>query len=153
MGQDMEERQNNSQNRERKNGRNRGRRNNRKSRGRRAPAPAPVPEQEYEPVMCSICEKAIDSITQAIGGSKPGDIAHFDCVLRRLQDEEKLTERQRISYIGNGTFAVVEYRNKNTTGPFTIVKRIQIESKESTDAIKKFVNERKHAVDLHRKRR
>ncbi len=143
----MEDNSNNQQKEPRKGGRIR-KRNYKRSRGKKI-----VPEKEFDPIICSICEKPIESITQAFSGDSPGDIAHFDCVLKKLQEDEKLTERQRISYIGNGTFAVIEYKNKNTTGPFTIIKRFQIETKETMDKIKKIVNERKNAVDLTRKRR
>ncbi len=143
----MEDNSSNQQQEPKKGGRNR-KRNFKRYRGKKIAL-----VKEYDPINCSICEKPIESITQAFSSGEPGEIAHFDCVLRKLQEDEKLTERQRISYIGNGTFAVIEYKNKNSTGPFSIIKRFQIETKESTDKIKKIVNERKNAVDLTRNKR
>ncbi len=122
-----------------------GRRNFRKTRNRR-------PQKKAPPVMCAICGKPIESITQAIGGPEKDEISHFDCILRRLEEEEKIVPGQKVSYVGNGTFAVIEYKNRNYTGGFTIIKRIQIENKETTDFVKRLVNDRKKAVELFRRR-
>jgi hypothetical protein len=121
----------------------------RKSRRRRS---RKAPQEKAPPVVCSICSKNIDSITQAIGGPDKDQISHFDCILRQLESEEKLQPGQKVSYIGNGTFAVIEYKNKNFTGGFTVLKRIVIENKEHNEQVKRLVGERKRAAKLFVKR-
>lgn len=126
-------------------GKKRRRRNNRKYKSRK-------PSKNFEPILCAVCGKPIDGISQAIGGPGEQDVSHFECILNSIAEEEQLQPGQKLSYIGNGTFAVLEYEKKRTSGKFTIVKRIQIENKETTDRIKRVVDERKHAVDLQRRR-
>lgn len=123
----------------------RGRRSSRKYKSRK-------PSKQFEPIICAVCGKPIDGISQAIGGPGEQEVSHFECILNSIAEEEQLSPGQKISYIGNGTFAVLEYEKKNFSGKFSIVKRIQIESKETTDRIKRVVDERKHAVDLTRRR-
>lgn len=120
-------------------------RGSRRSRSRKPPV------KKGPPVMCSVCGKNIESLTQAIGGPDKDQISHFDCILRRLEEEETLLEGQKISYIGNGSFALIEYKNKNYTGGFTVLKRIPIETKEHTEQVKKLVGERSRAAVLFEK--
>jgi hypothetical protein len=119
-----------------------------KSRKRRSKRP----QRKDPPVICSICGKNIESITQAIGGPDKDQVSHFDCILRQLEEEEKLIPGQKVSYIGNGTFAVIEYKNKNYTGGFTVLKRIVIENKEHNEQVKRLVSARKDAAELFKKR-
>ncbi len=109
-------------------------------------------QKKSPPLICSMCGKNIDNITQAIGGPGAEDVSHFDCVLRKIEQDEHLVSGQKVGYIGNGTFAVIQYEKKNFTGRFSIIKCIKIETKESTDRMRHVVDERKHAVELHKKR-
>ncbi|MGM0431249.1 MAG: hypothetical protein ACQEQU_00885 [Spirochaetota bacterium] len=115
------------------------RRGNRKGRSQQAQNSGP-------PVYCTICGRPIDSISQAIGGPEKDQISHFDCILKQLREEEELKEGQKVSYIGNGNFAVVEYSNKNFTGGFTVIKRIPVENKDHNEQVKQLVSERSGAA-------
>ncbi len=121
----------------RRGGRGRNWKNYRKAKPKKEKLAAPV---------CSICQKGIDSITQAIGSGEEGEVAHFDCILRMLTEQETLTDEQKISYIGNGNFAVVEYSRKNFSGGFTIVRRIPFEEQKVRSRVKKMVSERKQTA-------
>ncbi len=123
-----------------------GKRSFRKNRPRRKPQKPSVV------IDCAICGKPIDSITQAIGGPGTADVSHFDCILKQVEEQEHLVSGQKVTYIGNGTFAIVQYEKKNFTGKFSILKRIQIETKEATERIKKVVDEQKHAIDISKNR-
>jgi hypothetical protein len=93
----------------------------------------PVPE-------CALCGKPIEAIAQAIRGPEPDMFNHFDCVLRKLAEEEHVLPSQKISYIGKGSFAVVE---TDTEGKFIIIKRIPYENPETFASMKRFVEEQK----------
>ena len=59
----------------------------------------------------------------------------FDCVLSILQ-KKKPAENQKVSYIGRGTFAVVETKEDGT---FTFIRRVVWENAETFEQMKKFV--------------
>ncbi|MCF0262160.1 MAG: hypothetical protein HUK23_04550 [Sphaerochaetaceae bacterium] len=94
-----------------------------------------VPKIVEPKPLCSICNQSIDNIVEAISESD-GSYSHFDCVLAKLKEQYHVEEPDKISYIGHGNFAVV---CKDETGHYIIKERIQYESKESYEAIKKFV--------------
>ncbi|MGE4583399.1 MAG: hypothetical protein AB7C91_02005 [Sphaerochaeta sp.] len=84
---------------------------------------------------CIICGQVIDVIASAMTHPQ-GGFCHFDCVLEKLKAEEQLSDSQKISYIGRGTFAVVQ---QNEDGTFTFVKRIVWENAEALEKMKKYV--------------
>lgn len=96
----------------------------------------------HEPLpVCADCGQTIDSIASAIAGREPGTYRHFDCVLEAIKKEERVTENQSVSYIGRGTFAVIE---KSAEKPgFTFVKRISVEEASMFTGMKKTVEENK----------
>lgn len=94
-----------------------------------------------EPVpICVICGKPIEAIAQAICGPQPDAFNHFDCVLRKIEEDEHVMPKQKVSYIGKGVFAIIE---TDEEGKFVIVKRIPFESSETFTAMKRFVEEQK----------
>ena len=100
-------------------------------------------KNKFPPVTCSVCGKSIDSIAQTIGGPGKDEFSHFDCTLRVLSESETLLPGQKICYIGNGDFAVIEYNKKNFSGGFFVVRRITYENQELKSSVKKLVSERK----------
>ena len=119
--------------------RSRGRKNFRKGKSSPSRPKAPLP-------VCAMCEKPIESITQAMGGPGKEEVSHFDCVIRTLSEHERLEQGQKVSYIGNGNFAVIQYANKNYSGGFTVVRRIAYETQEMTSFVKRMVADRKRTV-------
>ncbi|NMA23308.1 MAG: hypothetical protein GX938_07360, partial [Spirochaetales bacterium] len=88
---------------------------------------------------CILCEKPIDLIASALSCPE-GGYAHFDCVLAHLGQERTLCEGQKISYIGRGSFAVVQ---EEADGSFTFLERIAWENAEAFDSMKKYVEANK----------
>lgn len=84
--------------------------------------------------VCSICGEKIESIAECF--SLSSGYAHFDCVLERIKSEEHLEEGDSISYVGSGSFAVCR---KGDDGSFTILKKIEVENKESFNNFKSYV--------------
>ena len=82
-------------------------------------------------VICEICGEPIDDIESAItnrGSEKP---VHFDCVLKKLTESEKLSPSEKIAYIGQGKFAVLYFENPHEPKKFTIRKTIEWEARDS----------------------
>jgi hypothetical protein len=101
--------------------------------------PEPVLKVVEPEEVCVICAKKIDLIASALV-HPDGGYAHFDCVLEQLHQQRTLADDQKISYIGQGTFAVVQ---KLDDGSFSFIDRIVWESPQAFDAMKKFVEGQK----------
>lgn len=86
-------------------------------------------------VKCSICGETIQNISQAMF-APDGSFVHFDCVLDNLKKNHNVHENQTISYIGRGTFALLE---KGENGSWSIVERYVYENQESYEKMKAFV--------------
>lgn len=94
-----------------------------------------VPQVNEPMPVCSICGKSIETIADAISEAD-GSFSHFDCVIAKIREQEKVSENETVSYIGHGNFAVLY---KDEEGKYVIKTRIPYESKESYDAMKKYV--------------
>jgi len=81
---------------------------------------------------CHICENPIRELISAIAYGPEGEPAHFDCVLKKLKEERNLGENEKIQYVGNGSFAIVERKSPTPENPLEIMikERIIIENKE-----------------------
>jgi len=80
--------------------------------------------------ICPCCNKLIYEITTALADQKTGEPVHFDCVLEQLQQTETLKQNEKITYIGQGRFAIVYFPNIHDTRHFNIVRIIEWESKD-----------------------
>lgn len=81
--------------------------------------------------VCPRCSKTIYDLSSAImdrGGSSP---IHFECAMELLAAEEKLEEGDKIAYIGQGRFGVLNYVNIRDVRHFTIKKIIDWEERGS----------------------
>lgn len=86
----------------------------------------PKPQIDYPD--CSICGKAVEDVYSAVTyDSAP---AHFDCIIKKVEAEETLGPKEKVWYIGKGTFAVVEVVSEKTN-EFVIKKRIDFEDPET----------------------
>ncbi|MDD3902281.1 MAG: hypothetical protein WC136_06660 [Sphaerochaeta sp.] len=99
----------------------------------------PVKKVEEPLETCKLCNQVIENIAQALSHPEGGH-CHFDCILSKIAEDEHVNDKQKVSYIGRGTFAVVEPKEE---GGFTFVKRIVWENQESFDAMKKYVEANK----------
>ena len=62
-----------------------------------------------------------------IAHRETGGTAHFDCILRLLREEHNPGENEKICYLGNGSFGVVQFRPPLR---FFVRKRVQYEKTE-----------------------
>ncbi len=80
---------------------------------------------------CEICGEPINELASAINNRSSGNPVHFDCVLNQLTESEKPGPNDKVTYIGNGKFAVLHFENVHDMRHFSIVKEIEWESRES----------------------
>ncbi|AEE16348.1 hypothetical protein [Treponema brennaborense] len=80
--------------------------------------------------LCPRCNQPITDITSALAERKTGEPVHFDCVVDFLKQSEPLKENEKITYIGQGRFAVVYFSNPHDMRHFTIVRVIEWEERD-----------------------
>jgi hypothetical protein len=81
-------------------------------------------------VICPLCGKPIDELTSAISDRSTGKPAHFDCILEQLNKSESLGENDKVTYIGQGRFAVLHFDNPRDLKAFKILKTIEWEARD-----------------------
>ena len=89
-----------------------------------------IQEIKARQVICPVCNQPINDIASAIADKKTGKPAHFDCILNSIKESEPVGENEKISYIGQGRFAVLYFENPRDQRHFTIKKIIEYEDKE-----------------------
>lgn len=89
-----------------------------------------IKEIKAREIICPICNQPINDIASAIADKASGNPAHFDCVLNQIKSSEPVGENEKISYIGQGRFAVLYFENPRDQRHFTIKKVIEYEDKE-----------------------
>lgn len=80
--------------------------------------------------VCEICGQPITDVASAISNKGNGNPVHFDCVLNKIAEAEKTGPNEKISYIGQGKFAVICFENPHDTKHFTIRKTIEWEERD-----------------------
>ena len=85
---------------------------------------------KFASLVCPYCGEAIKDITGAIASKETGEPAHFDCVLKLLEESEPHAENEKIIYIGHGNFAVVLFENPHKPRKFKISRLIEWEDKK-----------------------
>lgn len=80
--------------------------------------------------VCEHCGMPIADMSTAIENRKSGNPIHFDCALSILSQEEKLSDGDRITYIGQGRFGIVYFANPHDMKHFSIKKTIDWENKD-----------------------
>jgi hypothetical protein len=92
----------------------------------------PAVSTEPIPVLdCPYCGKPIKDLSAALTDKATGEAVHFDCVIARLAESEKLEQGDAVTYIGGGRFGVVHFTNPNDTRGFSIKKIFEWEDKEN----------------------
>ena len=79
---------------------------------------------------CPICGKSIRDLYSAVNYAKTNTPAHFDCIVKELKETNDLRPDEKICYLGDGSFGIVQFRGPDSPIRFFIRKRIQYESKE-----------------------
>lgn len=92
------------------------------------------PEQlqhiELDSYICPRCSQPITDLPSALADKSTGVPVHFDCVLQFLQNAEELKQNEKITYIGQGRFAVTYFENPHDLRKFNIVRIIDWEERD-----------------------
>jgi hypothetical protein len=80
--------------------------------------------------ICPMCNEPIADIATCLADRQTNVPVHFDCVLNKLNADEKLLPNQKIVYVGKGCFAVVEFENPRDTRHFKILRQIEWEKRD-----------------------
>lgn len=80
--------------------------------------------------VCEICGKPIVDVADAISNRGTESPVHFDCVLEQINSGEKLGPNEKVTYIGQGKFAVLYFENPHDLRKFTIRRTIDWENLE-----------------------
>lgn len=86
-------------------------------------------KSQNQPV-CPRCGKVITDLATALPDHGDGVPIHFECAMDIVSDNETLGEGDKIAYIGQGRFGVLNYPNIRDVRHFTIRKIIEWESRE-----------------------
>ncbi len=73
---------------------------------------------------CVICSKQITQMSQAIFDSEKVVSAHFDCIMEDLKKRYQLKQGQRVTYLGNNQFGVIEDIKAGNSTKFKIISSI-----------------------------
>ena len=92
--------------------------------------PPKIPSDPLPSPPCPICGKTIRDIATAIAEKETGRAVHFDCIIARITQEEKLEKGDSVSYLGGGRFGIVYFNNAGESKKFTIKKVLEWENKE-----------------------
>jgi hypothetical protein len=98
--------------------------------------PIPVPD-------CPYCGKPIKDLSAAFADKNSGAAVHFDCVIARIAENERLDKGDAVTYIGGGRFGIVHFPDLPGRSPdsrkFTIKKIFEWENKENRSEWRKFI--------------
>lgn len=89
-----------------------------------------IKELKHRQTLCALCGEPIVELSAALADKKTDAPVHFDCVMAEIKKTESLKENEKISYIGQGRFAVVHFPNPHDTKNFTIVRVIEWEQRD-----------------------
>ncbi|HBD94352.1 MAG: hypothetical protein A2015_00330 [Spirochaetes bacterium GWF1_31_7] len=92
---------------------------------------SPYLTQSHASEVCSICNKNITNMATVIFDEENENYSHFDCVYDKVKERCTLGENERIVYVGNGAFAVLEDYKEAGVYKFRIKQKIQMVSPSS----------------------
>ena len=89
-------------------------------------------KEHVERPTCPICNEPIYIIEEAIRHNSTGELAHFECILNEIRDNNisEMEEEDKIVYLGSGTFGIIQERQNGKTSRFFVRKRINYENKK-----------------------
>lgn len=78
--------------------------------------------------VCSCCGKEIGDYWSAVCDKNENGILHFECALSVVSENEKIEAGEKLSYIGQGRFAVIKFADPKNPKRFSIRKIVNWES-------------------------
>ena len=91
---------------------------------------------------CPYCGQNVRDVLTAISINEGENPSHFDCVIKKLSEEEKLNPKEKICYLGGGSFGIVRFKNSSDPTQFTVKKRIRVEAENQDISWRKAVSQR-----------
>lgn len=104
------------------------------------------PRVKKEKLFCSGCGKPITNVSSALVSRDQKGFMHFECVVELIKQEERIVPPQKLVYIGQGDFAIVETSPKKKD--FTIIKRIPYENSDMKKFAKSEMKNYLHTVEI-----
>lgn len=122
------------------------RRNNSNRRGRRRGGGRNRNENrsmvaETVQLTCVRCGKSIRNPQMALASAENEPI-HFDCAIQQVAESENLGAREKICYLGQGTFGIIKFNSSSSNRDFVIRKRIPYEKAEQSVEWRKQMREK-----------
>ncbi|MCR5494829.1 MAG: hypothetical protein K6F15_04255 [Treponema sp.] len=90
-----------------------------------------IKELKSREIICPKCGEKITDLASAIADKASGKPLHFECVMKSLEETEKVGQNEKIAYIGQGRFAILYYENMRDQKHFQIKKIIEIEDRDN----------------------
>lgn len=89
-------------------------------------------KEDVERPLCPICNEPIYIIEEAIRHNGTGELAHFECILKEIKENNlsEMEEEDKIVYLGSGTFGIIQERQSGKNSRFFVRKRINYENKK-----------------------
>lgn len=107
-----------------KSGRSRGSRGGKK-RNKREPA-----IRHSVSLVCNFCGEHIKHPEMALASPESGEPIHFDCAIQQVAEREELEAKEKICYLGQGSFGIIKYKSGSSEKDFVVRKRISYENLE-----------------------
>jgi hypothetical protein len=102
----------------------------------------PLPPEEPLPQpVCGLCGKPVRDIATAVDDKVVGATAHFDCVIAKIAEGERLEKGESIAYLGGGRFGIVRFSGSRGRPSFKINKILEWENKDNRAAWRKNVSD------------
>ena len=89
-----------------------------------------IQEIKARQIVCPDCGELITDIASAVADKSTGKPVHFECVMNRLNETEKVGQNEKICYIGQGRFGILYFENPRDQRHFTIKKIIEWEERD-----------------------
>ena len=89
-----------------------------------------IQEIKARQIVCPECGELITDIASAVADKSTGKPVHFECVMNRLNETEKVGQNEKICYIGQGRFGILYFENPRDQRHFTIKKIIEWEERD-----------------------
>ena len=90
-----------------------------------------IQEIKARQIVCPDCGELITDIASAVADKSTGKPVHFECVMNRLNETEKVGQNEKICYIGQGRFGILYFENPRDQRHFTIKKIIEWENRDA----------------------
>ena len=104
--------------------------------------PIKLPTGPLPSAVCPICAEPIKDIIAAVSDKSTGSPAHFDCVIKRIKEQERLDRGDEIVYLGGGRFGIIQYLNHHDYRNFRVKKVLEWEDAENRAEWRKDIADR-----------